>query len=32
MNEQIEQRVRRCPEQYQWDYRRFSKQAYESVE
>ncbi len=31
MNDQIEQRVRRFPEQYQWDYRRFSNQAYESV-
>ena len=31
MNEQIEQRVRRQPEQYQWGYRRFSNHAYESA-
>lgn len=31
MNAQIEQRVRRTPGQYQWGYRRFSKQVYESV-
>jgi KDO2-lipid IV(A) lauroyltransferase len=32
MNAQIEQRVRRFPEQYNWGYRRFSNQVYESVE
>jgi KDO2-lipid IV(A) lauroyltransferase len=31
MNEQIEQRVRRFPEQYNWAYRRFSNQVYESA-
>jgi KDO2-lipid IV(A) lauroyltransferase len=31
MNEQIEQRVRRFPEQYNWGYRRFSNQVYESA-
>ena len=31
MNQQIEQRVRQVPEQYQWGYRRFSNQVYESV-
>jgi KDO2-lipid IV(A) lauroyltransferase len=32
MNEQIEQRVRRFPEQFNWGYRRFSNQVYESVQ
>ena len=31
MNEQIEQRVRRYPEQYQWGYRRFGNHVYESL-
>jgi KDO2-lipid IV(A) lauroyltransferase len=31
MNEQIEQRVRRFPEQYNWGYRRFSNQVYDSA-
>ncbi len=32
MNQQIEQRVLQAKEQYQWGYRRFSKQVYESVQ
>jgi KDO2-lipid IV(A) lauroyltransferase len=31
MNEQIEQWVRRFPEQYNWGYRRFSNHVYESA-
>ena len=31
MNREIEQRVRSCPEQYQWGYRRFSNRVYESA-
>jgi len=32
MNQQIEQRVCQAREQYQWGYRRFSNQVYESVQ
>ena len=32
MNQQIELRVRQAREQYQWGYRRFSNQVYESVQ
>lgn len=32
MNEQIELRVRRFPEQYNWGYRRFDNQLYESAD
>jgi KDO2-lipid IV(A) lauroyltransferase len=32
MNQQIEQRVRQAPGQYQWGYRRFSNQVYESAQ
>jgi len=32
MNEQIEQRVRRFPGQYNWGYRRFSNSVYESIQ
>jgi lauroyl/myristoyl acyltransferase len=28
MNDEIEQLVRKFPEQYQWSYRRFSNRAY----
>ena len=31
MNAQIEQQVRRFPEQYNWGYRRFSNQVYDAV-
>jgi Kdo2-lipid IVA lauroyltransferase/acyltransferase len=31
MNREIEQRIRSCPEQYQWGYRRFSNRVYESA-
>jgi lauroyl/myristoyl acyltransferase len=31
MNQQIEQRVRQAPGQYQWGYRRFSNQVYDSA-
>lgn len=31
MNDQIEQRCRQFPEQYQWGYRRFTSSAYETV-
>ena len=32
MNQQIEQCLRQEREQYQWGYRRFSNQVYESVQ
>jgi len=32
MNQQIEQRVRQAPGQYQWGYRRFSNQVYDSAQ